>query len=163
MTHSHKTITPQQSAFVSAYLTTGNAYQAAKQAGYAEATAKQATRAILPTAAVTAEMYRQRQAIEGAIEWNREEWLRRTARLFSNSEDSNPATAAKCLELLGRAIGVFQDTGLSDRERDAFAWLGRSMLQAASGEPQQLADGSGDSSSDGESAEHSDGDQRNAF
>mgnify|MGYP003661512110 CR=1 FL=1 len=113
MPHSHKTITPQQSAFVSAYLTTGNAYQAAKQAGYAEATAKQATRAILPTAAVTAEMYRQRQAINGAIEWNREEWLRRTARLAATvaatvavtANRTNTATAAKGTRSKSRACG----------------------------------------------------------
>jgi len=154
-------LNPQQQTFADAFAATGNAEQSALAAGYSATTARRASVDLVRNPRINSAIISRQQANEGATEWNREEWLRRTARLFDNSEDSNPATAAKCLELLGRAIGVFQDTGLSDRERDAFAWLGRSMLQAASGEPQQLADGSSDSSSDGEPAEHSDGGQRN--
>ena len=125
-------------SFVNHYTSNGNnGTQAALSAGYAKASAANTASRLLKRPDIQAEIARLRENVGDATQMDAQKWLRAViADIALARQWKNASAVMRGHELVGRAIRVFADSELSDRERAAFAWLGKSVVD-------NLAQGSG--------------------
>lgn len=134
------TLTDKQKRFIDEYLVDLNATQAAIRAGYSEKTARYQASQNLTKLNIQAEIKRRQEALSEKLEYTADDWTIDVLELKNRSmeeielkdEDGNvvhtetkdPQTAHKCLDMLGKRLGLFVEkkqveVNISDRS----SWL----------------------------------------
>jgi len=115
-------LSARQEAFVQAYLTCYNGTQAAIQAGYAEGSASVQASRLLANAKVALAVRDRRRQIVNKLDLKAEDVIHDVIRLKNacmaldeNGRPQDATNAARCLKLLGDALGAWRD---SDRGGD---------------------------------------------
>lgn len=135
-----KPLTDKQKRFIDEYMVDGSATQAAIRAGYSQKTARAMGSENLTKPDIDAEIKRRQAALSEKLEYTAEDWTRDVLELKNRSmeeielkdEDGNvvhtetkdPQTAHKCLDMLGKRLGLFVEkkqveVNISDRS----SWL----------------------------------------
>ena len=122
----------KQHIFVSAYIDNGgNASAAAVTAGYAPDSAAVTGYRMKNSPHIHAEIERRTTDLAESGQLDAATWL---ASVLSDIQLArhvkNLSAVMRGHELVGRAINVFADSTLTDKERAAFAFLGESMVDA---------------------------------
>ena len=99
-------LTPKQERFCAEYLVDYNATQAAVRAGYSEKTAGSAGNRLLKNVVMKLiETLEQCMSAVPVMEWSAEEHRK----IPTGEYQFDSRGAAKCLELIGRHLGMFED------------------------------------------------------
>lgn len=135
-----KPLTDKQKRFIDEYMVDSNATQAAIRAGYSPKSARVQGQENLSKPAIEIEIDKRRDALKEKLEYTAEDWTRDVLELKNRSmeeielkdEDGNvvhtetkdPQTAHKCLDMLGKRLGLFVEkkqveVNISDRS----SWL----------------------------------------
>lgn len=135
-----KPLTDKQKRFIDEYVVDYNATQAAIRAGYSEKTARTQGSLNMTNVDIQAEIKRRQEALSEKLEYTADDWTRDVLELKNRSmeeielkdEDGNvvhtetkdPQTAHKCLDMLGKRLGLFVEkkqveVNISDRS----SWL----------------------------------------
>jgi len=118
--------------FIDAYMENGgNGRQAAIRAGYSEKSAHTTAYRLLREPEVVAELERRRSNVVAHANYTADIWLNDVqADIDLARQTKNMSAVMRGHELVGRAIQVFTDSALTDKEQAAFAFLGESMVQS---------------------------------
>ena len=127
-----KTLNDKQHIFVTAYIDNGgNASAAAVTAGYSPDSAAVTGYRMKNSPHIRSEIERRTTDLAESGQLDAATWL---ASVLSDiqlaRQVKNLSAVMRGHELVGRAINVFTDSALTDKERAAFAFLGESMVDA---------------------------------
>ncbi len=105
-----ETLSLRQLKFVERYVVTGNATQAAKEAGYSSKNASQTSSEILKSAAVQAEIAKAREGLSEKTHFNLERAMESALEALAFAkEHKNPMAVVKSNELIFRLHGLLID------------------------------------------------------
>ncbi len=125
-----ETLSPRQQSFVAAYVISGNATEAAREAGYRHP--KQLGSRQLTRVAVVTAIDQRKRTLAVQVDYSISLWRRDLLTDIESARASGSHSAVmKGRELLGRHIGALTDTHrLSTDEAMGFAWLGAAAARA---------------------------------
>lgn len=116
-------LTPKQEAFALAYIKTGNASEAYRQAGYttqtmAAKTVNEAASRLLKNSKVAARIEELRAPALEAAKVDIERWMRENSKyaFASPSEDLKHADKRGYLDMIGRSLGAYEKDNLQQRD-----------------------------------------------
>ena len=117
------TLTEQQQRFLDAYLVDPNGVKAALAAGYATASAGVAAHRLLRNDKIQRALTARRTVVSAVAAVDLAWWLQETKATYSEAKQAGQyGAAAKCLEMVGKHLGVMEDRHrviVEDGEREA--------------------------------------------
>lgn len=149
MVQTRSTLSPRQAAFSREYVLTGNATQAARDAGYVDnsnGSISVTANRLLSNAKVAADIQRRQLAIEIRTDYSVEMWRANVLADIEWARDQdNVAGVMKGHELLGRHLGALSNEQSNPLAAETFAflaaWRARQTQAEAASQPVPLPEG----------------------